>query len=139
MTDPIHILVVEDDPTILELIRDVLSDDYEVETAQDASTGLELLRRNRHPLLILDLGRQGGMDGPELVRLIRSSKDGITHTPIVIVSAYPEMRKRFPEGAVSGFIAKPFLIENMLRVVTAAIRPAVSHDHADNRTCRTGQ
>ncbi len=139
MIVPIRILVIDDNPAILDLIRDVLSCDYDVEVAQDALTGLECVCRNHHQLLILDLGLAGAMDGPELVRLIRSSNDGIADTPIVVVSAYPEMRKLLPAGSVSAFIAKPFLIENMLRVVTAAIRDSEVRSYNDKQRDDTEQ
>ncbi len=133
MTAPIRILVIDDNPAILDLIREVLCSDYEVEVAQDAPAGMDLLRRNHHQLLILDLGLAGAVDGPELVRLIRSSQEGIADTPIVIVSAYLEMRKLLPEGSVSAFIAKPFQIENLLRVVASAIWLSRTTSQNDNR------
>ncbi|MBN1963467.1 MAG: response regulator [Anaerolineae bacterium] len=81
-----HILVVDDDVGMLQLIEIVLRRQrYEVTKAMDGQQALQLLDEMTPDLCILDV-MMPNMDGFELCRRLRSRED-TRHTPILILSA----------------------------------------------------
>lgn len=78
-----HILIVEDEQAIAELEKDYLElSDFDVQIANDGTTGLAEAMNNDYDLIILDL-MLPGVDGFEICRKIRETKD----IPVIIVSA----------------------------------------------------
>jgi DNA-binding NtrC family response regulator len=79
------ILVVDDDVDTCRNLSDILTDlGYHVEVAQDGPSALELVRRRRFDVALLDL-KMPGMDGLELYRAIRALR---ADTVALIVTAY---------------------------------------------------
>lgn len=77
------ILVVDDDPSIVDLMRDFLENDgFKVETANDASGALTVLKSTSIDCIILDI-MMPGQSGFDLCRQIRTSSD----VPILFLSA----------------------------------------------------
>ncbi len=110
-----RILVIDDDESILELLSDALSPEYHVATAHDSLEGVELMMREHFDLLIIDLGMPV-LDGVELVQKIRANSP-FEKVPIIVLSAYPELRTRLHGSDVQAVIAKPFSIEQLHRAV----------------------
>ncbi len=74
---PRTILLVDDDPLILELGRELLEHlGYRVETASDAAQALEVFQRQGADLVILDY-RLPGMDGYQLLQELRALDAGV--------------------------------------------------------------
>ena len=66
------ILVVDDEPHIVEVVRDYLKQaGYRVLTASDGQTALTLARHERPDLIVLDLMLPGGADGLDVCRGVR--------------------------------------------------------------------
>jgi signal transduction histidine kinase/CheY-like chemotaxis protein len=109
-----RILVVEDEPTVAQLIADVLREEgHEVETVLDSQEGLTRLSRNWYDLVICDL-RMPRLDGPAfydaLVRAGRSEKHRIIFvTGDILVPRTLE----FLETNGLPYLAKPFLVEEL--------------------------
>ncbi len=101
-----RILVIEDDPSIAELVRDYLEvDGFEVVLCGDGLRGIERIRAGGHDLILLDL-MLPGIDGFEVLRLARE----VTDAPILVVSARREdidKIRGFSLGA-DDYVAKPF-------------------------------
>jgi len=109
------ILVVDDDPDILEAVGEILADEgYRVRRARDGQEALERLAAEPPALVLLDL-MMPVMDGVAFARAMRAAPEhaGI---PVVVISAdgHPG---RAREVAADGFLAKPFDIEALLEVV----------------------
>lgn len=111
-----NILVIDDDETILELLKDALSPEHSVVTAHDALEGVEVMMGHRFDLLIIDLGMPV-LDGVELIQKIRANSP-FDKVPILVLSAYPELRTRLRGTDVQGIMAKPFSIEQLHSTVT---------------------
>ncbi len=114
-----HILVVDDEPAILELVSDVLRESgYQVETA---SNGLEALGRveARHPALVLLDVRMPILDGAEFVREIRQRR---IEVPILIMSAGPTADRWATTLGVQGSVAKPFRVADLVAAASRFVR-----------------
>lgn len=110
-----RVLVVDDDPSIVQIISYGLSqtDQYEVATASDGfEAGLEVLRFNPE-LIILDL-KMPNMDGFTVCERIKSNSD-TNHIKILVVSGYAseENIQRALECGADDYMAKPFKIEDL--------------------------
>jgi CheY-like chemotaxis protein len=80
------ILLIEDHQDTRQMYAEFLAVSFEVLSAADANAGLELLRSARPDLLITDLSLPG-MDGFELIALVRKDPD-LSRTPIICLSGY---------------------------------------------------
>lgn len=107
------ILVVEDDRSILRVIRDALEGEgFLVIIARDGTTGLDLALREDVDLVILDV-MLPGMDGFELCRRLRKSKAAL---PIIILTAKTKERDKL-EGLGLGtddYMTKPFSVKELI-------------------------
>ncbi len=104
-----NIVVVDDDPIALELLREsLLADGHEVHAADDGLKAAELLAAGRARVLISDW-EMPGMSGPELCRAIRSRDMGRYVYCILLTSR--GSREDLVEGLRAGaddFLIKPF-------------------------------
>ena len=113
---PLNILVVDDQSSVLELLRAVLeSDGHTVDTAGDGESGVDKLRAGFHDLVIMDL-RMPGIDGIEALQLMKGSSP---QTGVIMMTAYASV-----ETAVSAmklgaydYITKPIDIDEVRRVI----------------------
>ncbi len=105
--NPSHLLVVDDDPRIRNLLtRYFEAEDYAVTCAAD---GIEMrvhMRQNRFDAVLLDLSLPGGQDGLDLAREIRSQSD----IPIMMLTGRDDVVDRIVglEIGADDYIAKPF-------------------------------
>ncbi len=106
-----RVLAVDDDPTVLDLIQDVLSQDYQVQATTNPHDALALLDREHFDLLLVDLGIPD-VDGTEIIRHVRSNPRSRA-LPIVVVSAYIELAKRVAGLNVQAIIRKPFQLDQL--------------------------
>src|SRR3989442_14611658 len=80
------ILVVDDEPRIVQIVRDYLQHGgFAVLVASDAASALRTARTGRPDLVVLDLGLPG-QDGPDVARALRPDGD----RPIIILTARSE-------------------------------------------------
>ncbi|MBM3939952.1 MAG: response regulator transcription factor [SAR202 cluster bacterium] len=114
------VLVVEDEENLLEALRYNLErEGYQVHTAQDGVTGLELARQVRPELVLLDV-MLPRLDGMEVCRLLRRETD----TPILMLTAKGEEIDRVVglELGADDYVTKPFSMRELLARVRAMLR-----------------
>ncbi len=107
-TDSKRVLLVDDDPAILNLLRALFQNEYLVAEARSGEEALAMLMEYRPHLVILDI-MMPGIDGYETCRCIRMSPNGGA-IQVVMVSAKssrPEMDLAFAVGA-DDYVIKPF-------------------------------
>lgn len=106
---PHKILVVDDDADIRDLVSTKLeSSGYEVETAGDGVTGLELATNNGYSLVISDV-MMPGMSGVDMVRMMRAAEPPIS-VPVILLTAKNQERdieSGFAAG-ITDYVVKPF-------------------------------
>jgi two-component system cell cycle response regulator DivK len=103
------ILVVEDNPMSIELVKDLLEvSGYTVIHCDSAGEAIELLKRCARPDLILTDIQLPGIDGTEFVKILRSN-DKMKDIPIIALTAYAMSgdQERFIEAGCNDYIAKP--------------------------------
>ena len=125
-----RILIVEDEPVVVEVVSRYLErEGYSVTTATDGVQGIELFRKNRPHLVVLDLmlPRLGGMD---VCRLIREQG----RTPIIMLTARGDEMDRIAgfEAGADDYLAKPFSPRELVARVKAVLRR--SYEDGDLRT-----
>ncbi|MCX8085283.1 MAG: response regulator [Rhodocyclaceae bacterium] len=120
---PRRILVVDDEPMNLEILREFLDDPawtLECQTSSEAAWE-KLAAGERYDLAILDL-MMPGLDGLELLRRIRAD---IRHAalPVVIQTAasHPEQIEAARAAGASHYLVKPFEADTLLAVVRQAL------------------
>jgi DNA-binding response OmpR family regulator len=89
VADKIRVLLIEDEPDVLELYRLKLTiDDYDVVTAQSGQEGLDKANSEKPELIFLDI-KMPGMDGFEVLKHLRAN-DATKDIPVVILSNFDE-------------------------------------------------
>lgn len=123
-----NILLVEDNKELLMLMKTLLSNKYNVQTATNGKEALEIIKTHKLDMIVSDV-TMPEMDGNELTRLIKSNEEW-NHLPIILISAKTteEARKESMLIGADDFITKPFrlgdlelrinnIIENRKRIV----------------------
>ncbi len=109
------VLVVEDDPDLRALEAELLSSaGYRVTTAADGLEALDRAEEERPALVLLDM-RMPRMDGWKFAAAFRERYGDAC--PIVVVTAAEDARRRAEEVGASGWLAKPFDVDEVLREV----------------------
>ncbi len=114
------LLVIDDDEAILQLLSDSLKDSYEVATAADVLQAADLLQMQPFDLLILDLNMPV-MGGEDLLEIFRVQPN-FNRTPIVVISAFPDLIQRVANAPVQAILPKPFSLDDLRKVVAEAIQ-----------------
>lgn len=109
------ILVIDDDPGICRLIKDVLElEGFEVGVANDGYAGLRAIEADRPDCVVLDV-MMPGLDGHGVLTRIRAT--GGKHLPVVMLTAHADDNQAWQawtEG-VDYFLSKPFDPVELLR------------------------
>lgn len=112
------ILIVEDEPDVADLVADVLQMEGYSSHICTGETALDDALRFRPDLVLLDL-MMPVMDGFEVARRLRANQQ--THDlTIVVMTAMHDAASRAQEVGTPYFIAKPFDIAELLRIVNKA-------------------
>jgi two-component system cell cycle response regulator DivK len=113
-----RILVIEDNPKNMKLVRDVLQfSGYEVIEATSGEDGVRLARQHEPDLILMDL-QLPGIDGMEALRQIRAG-NGANPVPVLAVtaSAMDEDRDRAYAAGFDGYVQKPISVRGLQQQV----------------------
>lgn len=116
-----RIAVIEDDPTLREALRyNLVSEGYEVDTAEDGADGLEIVRKAEPDLVLLDL-MLPSMSGLDVCRALRQ---GGSVVPILMLTARDTELDRVVglEVGADDYITKPFSMRELLARVASTLR-----------------
>jgi DNA-binding NtrC family response regulator len=116
-----RILVVDDEPEIVEVLRDLLMfAGFDVETAENGKRALDLLTTTRQFDLVITDMKMPEMDGLELLRLTHQLNKRV---PVVILTGHATVDNgihSIEEGACD-YVLKPFNTEKLMRTVWGAL------------------
>jgi len=122
---PVKILCVDDEPSILSVMRRGLEDQFIVFTALSAEKGMEILKAHPDVAVILSDQKMEGMSGSDF---LAASQTLIPDAMRIIVSAYSEfelMIDAINKGNVYKFVLKPFELETL----QITVKRAAEHYH----------
>jgi two-component system response regulator MprA len=117
-----RVLVVDDEPVTLKYLgANLRVRGYEVLTAPDGETALEMLGQSEVDLIILDI-MMPGMDGLTLCRLIRDK----TAVPILMLTARDSVPDRVAglDAGADDYLVKPFAFDELVARIQALLRRA---------------
>ncbi len=121
MAGPKKILIVDDEPDLIEIARDHLeSAGYAVFSAGDGREGLKAAKQNVPDLILLDI-QMPDIDGLEMLQLLRGMP-GLAATPVLMVTARGRTENIFESQRLRAvdFLIKPFTCEELLDAVRKA-------------------
>ena len=120
-----RVLVIEDEPNIIEAISFILSrDGWTVHTHSDGETAMDKLRGSPPDMVILDV-MLPGRSGFDILRDLRADAD-LSGTPVMMLTAKGQTRDRelAEQLGATRFMTKPFANSEVI----ATVRELVSHD-----------
>lgn len=115
-----HVLVVDDESQILRVLRTSLqTQGFQVSTAPNGETALDMLARTSIDLVILDLGLPG-IDGQEVIARLRSWSD----LPLIVLTVRGDQSDKVAalDAGADDYLTKPFAIEELLARMRAVRR-----------------
>jgi DNA-binding response OmpR family regulator len=125
-----HILIVEDDLVIADLIDQILRfEGYQISHVVDGKSAIEFVEQQCPDLVLMDL-MLPVMSGIEASRHIKgNSSEDVARVPIVAMSAGVNLRAAAGSLPVDGVLAKPFDIDELLATVNVHLRRASENEN----------
>jgi putative two-component system response regulator len=136
-----NLVVVDDNPEVLKLMKLLLEDEFDLHLASSGEEALTLIRDKMPDVVISDV-MMPGMDGHALTRRIKSD-ESLKHIPIILVTARSgaEMLNEGIEAGADDYLPKPFdsvelkaRIRNLLRMRRAEASLAMANRNLKLRT-----
>ena len=120
-----HVLLVEDEPNIIEAIRFILSrDGWRVQVHSDGTTAVATIAASQPDVLVLDV-MLPGKSGFDIMQELRA-KPEMTSLPVLMLTAKGQTRDRelAERYGVNRFMTKPFANAEVLQAVNALLAGA---------------
>lgn len=112
----VTILIVEDDDVLREFLCTALADEFDVAAAGSGEEAVELARRLRPDVVLLDV-MLPGLSGLDVVRQIRADRE-LRHTPVLVMTAFSDIDPSEAEAAgADRFLSKPFDLLELIETV----------------------
>jgi two-component system KDP operon response regulator KdpE len=128
-----RILIVDDEPKLVLLVRQILSAlDYQILAATSGEQAVEIVAMEQPDLMILDIVLLGEMDGYETAKSIRS----FSNIPIIMLTAKvreSDMLRGFEIG-VDDYVKKPFSSKELVARVQALLKRSKSASQIQKET-----
>ena len=111
-----HILILEDNQDILQLMSEVLiQEGYQVTGLTYCENIIKTVEQHKPDLVMLDYLLHG-INGGELCHEIKTNA-ATHHLPVIIISGYPRVLQSLGDYGSDAFVAKPFLIDELVSAV----------------------
>jgi CheY-like chemotaxis protein len=109
------VLICDDEPSLRELIRISLDGPYQFVEADDGEESLEIARRVRPDVVILDM-MMPRRTGLEVLNAMREEKD-LSDIPVIVLTAQPATREQAERAGADVVMVKPFEPEEIAAAV----------------------
>lgn len=137
MSEAAHILVVDDDTRLRQLLRKYLTDNgYLVSTAADAAEARQQLAAMQFDLLVVDV-MMPGESGLDLTRWLRANNP----VPILLLTAMGETADRINglESGADDYLSKPFEPRELLLRIASVLRRSAREEPVERQELRFGR
>jgi DNA-binding response OmpR family regulator len=128
-----RILIVDDTPTNIKILHDILRDKYRISVATGGADALELVQKEPPDLILLDI-MMPGLDGYEVCRRLKSAEE-TENIPIIFVTAKTDIedeQKGLEMGAVD-YITKPISPPITLARIRNHLELKLARDHLEEQ------
>ena len=116
------ILVVDDEPDILEFLQELLEQEGYAVAITDKAEYVEKLHDGGLPDLILIDVLLSGKDGREIVKHLKSQEE-TRHVAVIMFSAHPNAKETARAAGADDFVAKPFEMDDILAKIAIHLLP----------------
>lgn len=126
------ILLVDDHSDIRRLIRITLGKSYEVLEAEDGVTGVEIARRQKPDLVVLDIMMPGDLDGLQVLDAIKAEPE-LINTRVIMVTALGREHD-YETGMARGadaYFTKPFSPLQIVACIKETLAKCNNHETRD--------
>ena len=108
------VVIIDDNPDILDFLDKVLSSKYFIITAGSGEEGLALLESNKPDIVVSDVMMEG-IDGFEVCKRIKSNIN-ISHIPVILLTAKTDTESKVEglEAGADAYIEKPFAASHLI-------------------------
>jgi signal transduction histidine kinase/CheY-like chemotaxis protein/AraC-like DNA-binding protein len=121
-SEKMRVLIIDDEAQMRDLLKEILSEQYEVMTAEDGQSALDIINETEPNLVICDL-IMPVMDGITFTSAIRN-RENLRHIPIIILSAQAEIQSH--KDAISTgadfYLEKPFSPDYLLTAIARLLK-----------------
>ncbi|QQG43886.1 MAG: response regulator [Candidatus Roizmanbacteria bacterium] len=115
-----HILIIDDDLGISEVIKIILQDGgYKTTVINNGFNIVKIVKKLKPDLILLDVW-MSGIDGRDVAVLLRSEKK-TSKIPIILISALSNTEEIAKEINADGFLSKPFDISELMAIVKQSL------------------
>jgi CheY-like chemotaxis protein len=115
-----HVLIIDNDPEVLNVLKDILNyDGYLVTAKQDVQDILSEISLCQPDLILIDY-LLNGINGGELCGMIKRN-EATSHLPVVLISAYGKILNSLGNYGCDAVIEKPFDLEDLSGTIDALI------------------
>ncbi len=132
-----HILIIEDEKDIAELLEFNLSQSqYKTSVANNGELGIELARKNKPDLILLDL-MLPGIHGLDVCRLLKGDEK-MSNTPIIMLTALGQEENivKGLEAGADDYVTKPFSFKILFARIKSVLRRGTMEDNNENKTIK---
>jgi len=112
----IHILIADDEDDLRTLLRHILTaQGYQITTAEDGEEAIDLLKRNKFDIALLDI-QMPNINGLQVLKYI---KEHSLHTKSIMLTGYADLKHAMEakEFGARDFIGKPYRPEDVLSTI----------------------
>jgi two-component system phosphate regulon response regulator PhoB len=111
----LKILVIEDNPDIKEVLEYILQDEgHDVVRCSDGSSLCNLDQIKPNIILMDEV--LGGLRGSDLIKKLKADEN-TSSTPVVLISAMPNLKDIAARCGADAFLEKPFNIDNLTDII----------------------
>ena len=120
-----RILVIDDEPELLEVLSEHFKGRYEIDTARSGAAALECFAGQRPDVVFLDVNMPG-LNGIEVLQRLRRSDPGV---PVIMVTANEDIAitEAFLKAGAFAYVPKPFNLVYMDHMAAVASAQARRH------------